>query len=235
MGVFHFRDFDIDDCGCGMKICSDSVLLAAWFLEDYRDARRILDAGTGSGVLALLAARICPEAVVDAVEIDSGACKAAAANFEASPWNDRLKLHCGDIACFSSDIPCDIIISNPPYFTNGELSADEARRMARHQSSLTYTTLLSLPLAAGGHLGMVTPADAADDIIFQAEMLRRKPCRICRVVTAKGKAPSRILWDFCDTNTKCSETILELRDASGDYSTEYRNLVEKYYQKLSRR
>lgn len=231
MGLFHFRHFDIDDRGCGMKICSDSVLLAAWFLPSYRGARSVLDVGTGSGVLALLAAEICPAAEIIGVEIDPAAYDAAKANFRNSPWASRLHAVHADVNDFTASAP-DIIISNPPYFTNGERSSDAARCAARHQDGFGFDTLLNLPLAEGGHIGMVTPADAYDNIIFDAEMRRRKLRRLCRVATAPGKAPSRLLWDFSDTDGDFVEHTLNLRDASGYYSDEYRRLTEPYYQKL---
>ena len=85
MGVFQFTRFAVDDHGCGMKICSDSVLLAAWFLSPYSDRLSVADVGSGSGVLALLAADIMPQARIAGVELDSSAAAAASANFCASP------------------------------------------------------------------------------------------------------------------------------------------------------
>lgn len=235
MGVFRFKGFEVDDYGCGMKICSDSVLLAAWFLEPYSGAKTILDVGTGSGVLALMAAKICPDAFITAVEIDSAAADAARKNFVGSPWASRLRCDTADINDYASTHAPDIIISNPPYFTNGAASSDASRAVARHQASLTYETLLALPLAPGGHLGMVTPADAYDSIIFDAEMRRRKLCRLCRVRTSQSKDAVRLLWDFSDADCGYCEEILDLRDADGCYSDAYRIIVEPYYLKLSER
>ena len=235
MGVFRFKGFEVDDCGCGMKVCSDSVLLAAWFLEPYPDAAYVLDVGTGSGLLALMAARICHEALITAVEIDSVAADAARKNFAGSPWGDRLQCVTADINGFVSPHIPDLIISNPPYFINGEHASDASRAVARHQTTLSYATLLSLPLAPGGHLGMVTPADAYDHIIFESEMRRRKLCRLCRVRTSPAKNAVRVLWDFSDTECRCREEILDLRDADGRYSDVYRRVVEPYYLKLSER
>ena len=80
MGVFHFKQFDIDDSGCGMKICSDSVLLGAWFFPRHKRARRVADVGAGSGLLSLMAAQILPGASIVGLEIDSDAARAARAN-----------------------------------------------------------------------------------------------------------------------------------------------------------
>lgn len=235
MGVFRFKDFSVDDSGCGMKICSDSVLLAAWFLAPYISAKSIADIGAGSGVLTLLAARICPQAMVDALEIDPGAAGAAAANFAASPYAERLNTIEGDFRNWIPEHPYSLIISNPPYFTNGERSADRARSAARHQEGLSYESLLARAsglLEDEGHLGMVSPADFENEIIFRAEMAGMKLRRLLRVRTSPSKAPTRLLWDFSTTDGKTSTGELALRQTDGSYSPSYRELVEKYYLKL---
>lgn len=235
MGVFRFKDFSVDDSGCGMKICSDSVLLAAWFLAPYISAKSIADIGSGSGVLALLAARICPQATVDALEIDPGAAGAAAVNFAASPYAERLNTIEGDFRNWIPEHPYSLIISNPPYFTNGERSADRARSAARHQEGLSYESLIARAsglLEDGGHLGMVSPADFENEIIFRAEMAGMKLRRLLRVRTSPSKAPTRLLWDFSTTDGKTSTGELALRQTDGSYTPSYRELVEKYYLKL---
>ena len=111
MGVFHFKQFDIDDSGCGMKICSDSVLLGAWFFPRHKRARRVADVGAGSGLLSLMAAQILPGASIVGLEIDSDAARAARANFSASPWAERLAIVEGNFADYSAAEPFDLIIS----------------------------------------------------------------------------------------------------------------------------
>jgi ribosomal protein L11 methyltransferase (prmA) len=235
MGVFRFKEFNVDDSGCGMKICSDSVLLAAWFLAPHSGVRAIADIGAGSGVLALLAAQICPEAIVTAVELDHTAAAAAAANFTQSPFAGRLTVVEADFTTWHPDESYDLIISNPPYFTNGELSADRSRSAARHQQGLTYESLLRRSaslLSQGGHLGMVSPAEFENDIIFQAEMAGMKLRRLMRVKTSPTKGVTRLLWDFSRTDGTQSTDELSIRQSDGSYTTSYRNLVEQYYMKL---
>ncbi|MDE6196646.1 MAG: methyltransferase [Muribaculaceae bacterium] len=235
MSVFRFRQFDVDDSGCGMKICSDSVLLAAWFLPPYSRAHSLVDAGAGSGVLSLLGAQTCPEAPVYALELDSPAAEACRRNFASSSWGMRMHTVEGDFADFSPPSPVDIIISNPPYFTTGELSADTARAAARHQAGLSYASLLSkaaLWLTPDGRLGMVSPAQFENDIIFSAEMSGLKLRRLLRVRTSPRKPVTRLLWDFspCDGPTDISE--LSMRDSDGSLSGAYIQLVEPYYLKI---
>ena len=90
MGVFHFRQFDIDDRDCGMKICSDSVTFGAWFLPQHTQAHTVLDIGAGSGLLSLMAAQCMPHAEITGIEIDEAAAAAARHNFAASQWARRL-------------------------------------------------------------------------------------------------------------------------------------------------
>lgn len=235
MGVFHFKHFDIDDHGCGMKICSDSVLLAAWFLPPYREARTVADIGTGSGVLALLAADIMPKAKIIAIEKDTAAAEAASRNFAVSPWADRLTAIKANFADFAADRAhkFNIVISNPPYFTNGAQATDAARAAARHQDTLSYDTILTANiLEPGGNLGLVSPAEFEHDIIYRAELSHLKLRRLCRVVTSHGKQPTRLLWDFATDDGPLTDTTLAMRDADGLYSPEYRQIVEPFYLKL---
>lgn len=236
MGVFSFRQFDVDDSGCGMKICSDSVLLAAWFATAYPQARSVADIGTGSGVLALIAAQVCAGARVTGIELDPAAAAAARANFGRSPFAERLRVEECDFALWQ---PCegryDLVISNPPYFTTGEQSADAARAAARHQSALGYASLLRrVPalLADGGHLGMVSPAELERDIIFEAELSGMKLRRILRVHTSPRKPCTRLLWDFSVTDGPLEDARLNLRDASGAHDSAYVALVNPFYLKI---
>lgn len=236
MARFDFKEFWIDDAGCGMKLGSDSVLLGAWFLPQMSRAAIVADAGAGSGVLSLMAAQMCPEAQVLAVELNGAAASAASANFAASRWGHRLQCLCGDFC--TADLPdgIDAVISNPPYFTNGLTAPDSARAGARHQDTLTFPTLMRRSaslLAPGGHLGFISPADVEADVIFEAEMAGLKLRRLCRVITAQGKKPRRLLWDFSPADGSCNESVLCLRNADGTPSEAYRRLVEPFYIKIS--
>lgn len=234
MGVFHFKRFDVDDRGCGMKICSDSVLLAAWFLPPYADRLSVADIGAGSGVLSLLAADIMPRARIYAVEIDPPAAAAAAANFAASPWSGRLTIINQDFVDFVHEPRSyDIVISNPPYFATGHCSSDGARAQARHAGSLNCSSLLGTRLLApDGHLGLVAPAELEDEIIFAATLAGLHLHRLCRVVTACGKAPSRLLADFSPLGAGETIETLHIRLPDGSYTPRYRSLVENYYAKI---
>ncbi len=236
MGSFKFKDFTLRDDNCGMKICSDSVLLGAWTfatpIPEASEIRSVLDIGAGSGLLSLLAASLCPDAIVIGIEIEQGAAEDSRINFSASPWAERLHLVESDFAGYIPDVAPDVIISNPPYFATGEKSADTARAGARHEGALTYAGLLryaSATLAPEGVLSMISPADRRDDIIFNAEMEGLKLRRICDVRTSLRKPPQRTMWLFSRNDGPIAHQEISLRAASGNYSPEYRRLVEPIY------
>lgn len=239
MAQFRFRQFVVDDGACGMKICSDSVLLAAWLMRDgaCADVADAVDAGTGSGVLALLLACRCPQARVTALEIDPAAAEAAEANFAASPWAERLRVVRGDFAAYVPPRPVDLVISNPPYFeaARGLVSPDGSRAAARHADSLSYSSLLRKSahwLAPHGLLAMVSPAAAEQDILFAATLAGLCCRELCRVKTTPRKSPSRLLWTFTPAPCPMTQSALCMRDPDGTPAPEYRRIVQPYYLKI---
>lgn len=236
MGVFNFKRFSVDDSGCGMKISSDSVLLAAWFLQPYSQATTLADIGAGSGVLSLIGAQICATAAITAIELESNAARAAKLNFETSPWSSRLRLIEGDFALFTPSQRFELIISNPPYFNTGERAADTSRATARHQSEeLNYHTLLekaSLWLDANGHLGFISPTEFEDNIVYNAELHHLKLRRLVRVHTTQKKTATRLLWDFSLSDGTTVIENINLRNADGSPADEYIKIVDPFYVKI---
>ena len=235
MSIFRFRRFDVDDCGCGQKICSDSVLFGAWFFRAFPDARSVMDVGTGSGVLALLAADLIPHATVEAVEIDETAYEVACNNFQNSPFKNRLRAYLADVTSLDCNNTYDLIVCNPPFFAAGIKAEDARRAIARHEGNLNAASMArfaALHLCHDGHLGLITPADREQDVIFDAEMAGLTPARILRVSSSVRKPHSRILWDFVRRTDRLSDKSLSIRDSHGQYSPEYLALVEDIYLKL---
>ena len=226
--MFEFKQFTVDDSGCGMKISTDSVLLGAWFLPQVAAAAVVIDAGSGSGVLSLMAAQCCPRARVTAVEIDPVAASVGSANVSASQWRERIEVVEGDFSCVA--LPsAQAIISNPPYFTETLHAPDAARALARHQTALTYQGLLNKAadlLTEDGLLGLVAPAADEERLTFAAALAGLPPVRICRVRTSARKSPKRILCAFGrKAGTPVEEELLMGSD-------EYRTLVFPFYTKI---
>lgn len=228
MGHFDFKQFSVADDHCGMKVGTDSVLLGAW-AELPAGPALILDLGAGSGLLSLMAAQRCPQASVSAVEIDPCACVDAKANADASPFADRIEVVCADAALYRPAYALDAIICNPPYFDSALVSPDAHRAAARHGAGFDAVAALRFAaayLSQVGTLAMVTPADGWQQLIFEAELLRLHPRRICRVATRIGKPATRILWQFSRIDGPQDETELLIG------SPEYVALVKDFYLKL---
>lgn len=236
MAVFQFSDFNVCDDHCGQKICSDSVLFAAWAWKECPSAGLVLDVGTGSGVLALISARECPEARVTAIELAPGACEDARMNFVSSPWSSRLTLFEGSYDVFEPSVPADAIICNPPFFNEGARALDSARAGARHEGRLSYTGVIRYSarvLSRSGRLFLLGPDERSGDVVFSAELAGLKLRRHARIKTAQQKAPARSFWEFTRPDGSCREETISIRDAQGNYTTEYLDLVGHLYHHLS--
>src|SRR5690349_21731423 len=134
---FRFRQFSVADDRCSMKVGTDAVLLAAWAHLDK--AARVLDIGTGSGVIALIAAQRTPDhCLIDAVEIQDADCEQATANVADSPWSKRVSIIHTDIQHFHPASLYDVILCNPPYFINSLRPPAPGRTTARHTVSLDH-------------------------------------------------------------------------------------------------
>src|SRR5688572_22601587 len=156
---FHFKQFSVRHDRSGMKVGTDGVLLGAWV--EVKNAKRLLDIGTGTGVIALmLAQRTQPNVTIDAIEIDRDAIEDASENFSSSPWSNRFTLHRGRVQEFSTSKKFDIIVSNPPYFIDSYKPPNDQRIIARHAESLSFEDLLRVSeklLEENGTLNVVLP------------------------------------------------------------------------------
>ncbi|MBR2429772.1 MAG: tRNA (adenine(22)-N(1))-methyltransferase TrmK [Alistipes sp.] len=232
--MFHFKCFSVDDAMCAMKVGTDGVLLGAW--ADVSGARRILDIGTGSGLIALMAAQHNSMARIEAIDIDEGAVEQAQANIAMSSWSERISVSLSDVRAFASEHYFDHIVTNPPFFNHSLPSPDERRAMARHCSSLSYDDIVASAerlLCPGGRLSLILPADEAfafRSAAFGHLWLRRETT----IVTRAGDAPKRTMMEFvlCDEPLMPHVNTIAIHASNGEYSDEYRNLVGEYYLKF---
>src|SRR5690606_6808230 len=127
--VFRFKQFEVDQGSCAMKINTDGVLLGG---STYcTGAKRILDVGTGTGVIALMLAQSHPDALIDAVEIDEDAYQQASINFQNSGFAERLQVFPGSFTELQPESAYDLIVSNPPFYTNSLHNPDARKRLAK--------------------------------------------------------------------------------------------------------
>lgn len=231
--VFRFKQFAVVNDRTAMKVGTDGVLLGAWCPID--GARRILDVGTGCGVIALMTAQRNCHAVIDAIDIDHDAIEEAELNFGNSPWSDRLTAIEGDFNSMDTERCYDLIVSNPPYFTSGVLPTGDARITARHTGSLTYRQLIegaARLLTEDGMLAMITPTDAEGDIIEAATFTSLPVRRLTRVIPVKGAEAKRTLWLLSRQEMPYLEDHLTIAHSDGSFTDEYIALTGAFYLKM---
>lgn len=235
--VFHFRQFDVSNCHAAMKVGTDGVLLGAWALHHLRDSRlqRVLDAGTGTGVIALMVAQEAAEAGITGIDIDPDAVAEAAGNFARSKWAPRLAAMRADFSDLApgQSAGYDLVISNPPFFTNGETAPDAQRRQARHAGSLSPLTLTRMApalLAPQGVLAMVSMPESRQQIETEIALARLRLRRLTEVVTIHGKAPRRHMW-LIGTESQGDPVYdrLVIRERDNTPTESYARLVAPYY------
>lgn len=236
MNVFRFKQFSVIQEKSAMKVGTDGVLLGAW-TDSECCANRILDIGTGTGVIALMLAQKFPSAVIDAIEIDHDAAEEAALNVANSPWADRIKVTETSLEHFSAPSIYNLIVCNPPFYNATLKPDDKARAMARHSDSLEFkdvTTFADQHLCHDGHLAVIYPTNNEENIMLGVAASSLKLQKVCDICTKVGKPCKRrmiLLGKTCG-NGVIRET-LNIRNADGDYSDEYRNLTRDFYLSLT--
>ena len=220
-----------------MPVNTDSVLLGAWANSDVQKPSRILDIGTGCGLLALMMAQRFPGAVIDAVDIDDQSAGEASENALHSPWGERINVFRADFRSFIPFAPYDLIISNPPYFIQSLLPENKRRTLARHShpDSLSLKMLakgVSGMLAPQGVFAVILPEEGANIFLEEARSLK-KPLfahRITRVFTRPGKPALRKLIQTGTLEKLPVREDLTIYENNGNqYSAQYVRLVKAFY------
>jgi tRNA1Val (adenine37-N6)-methyltransferase len=244
VNTFRFKRFEVVNERSAMKVNTDGVLLGAVMTIRPED-RCMLDIGTGTGTIALMAAqRVADHAereasrddiMIDAIDIDEPSATEAAMNFANSPWAECLHAHNVSLDAFaaSDDQKYDLIFSNPPYFEDSLTAPDERKSTARHTSEgLSYRDIFEFAkerLTDSGSVSLVLPADQEAALCRYARMCGLHLFRILRVRTVPRKAPSRMIAEFsrrrCET---VKEELLTIQN-EGQYTQEYLSLTHDFY------
>jgi len=217
-----------------MKVGTDGVLLGAW--ANVSGRKRVLDIGTGSGVIAIMLGQRTPKAIVEGVEIDEVSAAQAAENMQAAPWANRLKLHQSSIQDFARQAPepYDLIVSNPPFFTGGTFSDSDNRSNVRHTVKLPHGDLLSAVrdlLTEKGRFALILPF--IEGLRFQ-EMAATYHlyCTHCTEVKPKADKPvERLLLNFErkePAKIKQDELIIQ-KEKRNDWTDQYTALTKDFY------
>lgn len=224
---FRFKRFTIQQDRCALKVGTDGVLFGAW--TDHAGAQRILDIGTGTGVLALIAAQRNPGARIDAVEIDEDSATQAAENVAASPWPERIRVHHMDARRMRAAERYDLIVCNPPYYAGYSSSPDPRKGLAKHSDELLFEELadvVSRAIDTAGRFVVIVPSNREVDMLREMARIGLSPSRRCQVRYVPHRPAKRVLLEFSfgPADIRNEELTIE---ASGpfDYTPEYRALI----------
>ena len=232
---FTFKQFHIVDNHTAMKVGTDGVLLGAW----AQGGKKILDIGTGTGLIALMMAQRFPLADIDAIEIDKGAFKDAQLNVSQSPFNDRINI----INCCLQDYQLchetctegvyDAIVCNPPYFINSLKNPLQSRTTARHADSLSLQELIYYAkrlLKTKGTLSIIIPYDNKDILEAEAIFNGLSVLKLVNIKTKSSKPAKRCLIEFGKDATKqCEEEEQVLTTDKGTRTEWYQNITQEFY------
>lgn len=201
---------------------------------------RVLDIGSGTGVIALMVAQRTSNAQIDAVEPDSGSCEDALRNFAESPWADRLHLHGVTlqeyVSCYAEKVQYDLIVSNPPYFVDSLKAPDPVRNAVRHAVSLPFEELLDgvkALLAEHGRFAVILPV--TEGVLLEKLALERSlHCvRKCLVQTKPGVPPKRVMMEFGRKSVPLHSDLLIMEtERQQEFTEEYRRLTRDFYLKF---
>ncbi|MEQ9414380.1 MAG: methyltransferase [Cyclobacteriaceae bacterium] len=229
--AFYFKQFHIHHDRCAMKVGTDGVLLGAW--AAINTAQKILDVGTGTGLIALMLAQRSGENVyIDAIEVDFDAYQQAIENVNSSIWNKRITPFWTSIQHYSASAKYDLIVSNPPYFINSLKPPDQKRNLSRHADELPHSILIESCkrlLHPEGRLCLILPY--SEGIIF-AKMAATANLFCNKKINVRhkeSKPVERLLLEFSHHHSTCQEGELILFYKDGKRTALYHELVSDFY------
>lgn len=232
---FKFKEFAVNQDRCAMKIGTDGVLLGAWATIAKPDT--ILDIGAGTGLLSLMLAQRSLAENIEALEIDENAHEQCVENFEDSPWANRLFCYHAGLDEFIEEIedPYDLIISNPPFYSEDVSSGNTFRDTARQNQSLPFDELLegvSKLLSSDGLFTTIIPFKEETGFIELAASVGLFPNRILRVKGNPSTEIKRSLLEFSFKEAKVSEDELTIEIKRHEYTLAYQELTKAFYLKM---
>lgn len=234
-GGFTFKQFFVGHDRCAMKVGTDGVLLGAW--APVQQAKRALDIGCGSGLIALMLAQRNPQLLIDAVELDKAAAAQAQENFIESKWPERLHVFAQDIVEFSANNQqqYDLIVSNPPYFEPSVSCSTEQRDQARYTATLTHGTLLDCAkqcLVSDGLLCLVLPYEVGEKVELMASDEGWFTAHRINIQDKSKTAFHRMLLGLKLAFVEPNVSTLVLKEADNQvYTNDFQQLIREFYLK----
>ncbi|MEE1897889.1 methyltransferase [Flavobacterium rakeshii] len=235
--MFQFKQFTIQQDRCAMKVGTDGVLLGAW-APVSNNPFSILDIGAGTGLIALMMAQRSTAEQIDAIEIDDEAYEQAVENFEESKWGDRLFCYHAGLDEFVEEMhdeEYDIIVSNPPFYSENYSSGNEQRDKARFTESLPFEHLIeaaAILLSENGIFSVIIPFKEEEKFIAIAAEFDLYPAKITRVKGTPDTEIKRSLMAFTRQQAETNFDELVIETARHQYTPEYTELTKDFYLKL---
>ncbi len=241
--MFQFKQFTIHQDRTAMKVGTDGVLLGAWAPIDP-NASRILDIGTGTGLIALMLAQRLEQRQphIDAIDIDQSSVEQATENIANSPFAKYITTHHSSLQDHNPKAKYDAIVCNPPYFVASLKCPDAARTQARHTDSLSFNDLLEHSarlLNSGGSLSVVLPVNEGNQLIELAPKYGFSLTHLTEVHPTPTAPPKRLLLQFVMQNSQLnhsslliSHSSLTIEIARHQYTPEYIALTRDFYLKM---
>jgi tRNA1Val (adenine37-N6)-methyltransferase len=237
MSTFNFKQFTVQQDRCAMKIGTDGVLLGAWCpIDNYPFS--VLDIGAGTGILSLMLAQRSNAEQIDSLEIDEKAYEQCVENFENSPWSDRLFcFHAGlDEFVDEPEDEYDLIISNPPFYSEDFKSDNSQRDLARFQDALPFEDLIeaaNLLLSENGVFAVIIPFKEEENFIDLCAEVELYPVKVTRVKGTPTTAIKRSLLAFkrYELSTLTADELI-IETSRHQYTEDYINLTKEFYLKM---
>lgn len=233
MSIFHFKQFGISHEKASAKVGTDGVLLGAWS-EIPSNCKKILDIGSGSGLIALMLAQrtSIENSEIMAIEIEKEAFNESNFNFSNSPWHDRLNPKNIDFNLFKTTELFDLIVCNPPFYTSTQHSDRKTRALARNNEFLPFTKLLPRVneiLKTNGLFSLIFPFSEETNIINLAEEIGLYPKKITNVKGNILTPYKRSLICFSKTISSITKDELIIEKSRNIYTQDYINLTKDFY------
>ena len=234
--TFTFKQFQVNQDRCAMKIGTDGVLLGAWTPLN-NNPFNVLDIGAGTGILSLMLAQRSNSEQIDAIEIDEDAYEQCVENFETSPWGDKLFcFHAGlDEFVDEPEDEYDLIISNPPFYAEDFKTDNSQRDMARFQDAMPFEELIeaaTLLLSDNGIFSVIIPFKEEAKFVSMCKELDLFPFKITRVKGTPNSEIKRSLLAFSRIEQTPIIDELTIEISRHQYTPEYIDLTKDFYLKM---
>jgi len=228
---FVFKQFIVKQNKCAMKVGTDSVMLGAWANLPYMG--NALDIGAGTGIIAIMVAQRS-NTEVDAIEIERDAYSQAVENCGNCKWEERIKVHHSSFQNYVSGCvrKYDVIISNPPYFSNSLPASSEQRTKARHTNDLSFEELVDgivLLMHKHGSFATILPLKEAEDLVEIAKARGLNLSRLTRIKTTPPKPEKRVMMEFTFSRDSFSENTIVIENDDRSFTPEYKELTREFY------